>query len=127
MGGAQNSSTSPTRSGSAKSSSRLSSSTRKLRMEVSPSSLGVTVGASVLDDLQEVLPHKDLAAAEDQEEDAGLGELIEHVLDLGGGHLALVVVVEITVHAALVAAVGDVDMNAEWDTSFMALSFISTS
>ena len=37
-----------------------------------------------------------------------VGQLIEHVFHFGGGHLALIVVVEIAVHTALVAPVSDV-------------------
>ena len=69
--------------------------------------------ARVLEDLEQILAQEDLAAAEGQEEDPGVGQLIEQVLDLGRRHLAVVVVVEIAVHAALVAAVGEVELHAE--------------
>ena len=67
----------------------------------------------ILHDFQEILAHEDLAATENEEKHAGFGELIEHVLDLGRGHLAFVVVIEIAMNAAFVAAVGDVEVNAE--------------
>src|SRR5262244_3552943 len=59
--------------------------------------------------------HENFAAAEHKKEDARLGQLVEDVLDFLRGHLAFVVVVEITMNAALVAAIGDVDMHAERD------------
>lgn len=67
----------------------------------------------ILHEFEEVPPHKHFAAAEGEEEHARIGQLIEDVLDFGGAHLALVVVVEITMHAALVAAVGNIDVSAE--------------
>src|SRR5450759_4014835 len=62
----------------------------------------------VFDNLYEVAAQEDLAAAESQKENACLGQLIERVLDFGGRHLAVVVVIEITMHAALVAAIRDI-------------------
>ena len=67
----------------------------------------------VLDQFKEVAAHKDLAAAEGEKENARLGQLIEHIFDFGGRHLAVVVVVEITMHAALVAAIRDVQVHGE--------------
>src|SRR5437867_12866680 len=52
---------------------------------------------------------KDPAAADRQEEDARGGELIEDVLDLGERHFAVIVVIEVAVDAALVAALGQVE------------------
>ena len=69
--------------------------------------------ARVLENLKEVAAHENFAAAEGEEENAGLGQLIEHVFDFGGGHLAVIVVIEITMHAALVAAIRDVQMHGE--------------
>jgi hypothetical protein len=48
-----------------------------------------------------------------QEEDTGFGQLIENTFDFLGGHLAMVVMVEVAMNAALVAAIGDVDVNGE--------------
>jgi hypothetical protein len=39
--------------------------------------------------------HEHFAAAEDQKEDPGLGQLIQHALDLGGGHFAMIVMIQI--------------------------------
>ena len=71
--------------------------------------------ARVLEDVEQIRPEEDLAAADGEEEDAGGGELIEQILDLGECHLAVIVVIEITVHAPLVAAVGEVELRAERD------------
>jgi hypothetical protein len=70
----------------------------------------------ILHEFEEVPPHKHFAAAEGEEEHAGFRQLIQNAFDFGGGHLAFVVVIEITMHAALVAAIGDVDVNAERNT-----------
>ena len=61
--------------------------------------------AGVFEKVEEILAQKNLAAAEREDEDAGLGHLVEEVLDLGGGHLAMVVMIEIAVHASFVAAI----------------------
>ena len=58
---------------------------------------------------------KIFAAAQGEKKYAGIGKLIEHSLDLGRGHLAVVVVVKIAVHAAFVAAIGDIEMNGDGD------------
>ena len=70
-------------------------------------------GASALEDVKEVHAHQDLAAAQGEEEDAGLGQLVDHVEHLRRGHLPVIVVVEVTVYAALVAAVRDVQVDAQ--------------
>ena len=67
----------------------------------------------VFDNLKEVAAHEDLAAAEGEKENAGFGQLIEHALDFGGRHLAVVVVIEITMHAALVAAISDIHVHGD--------------
>src|ERR1035441_10932000 len=67
----------------------------------------------VFDKLKEVAAQEDLAAAESEKENACLGQLIEHVLDLGGRHLAVVVVIEITMHAALVATIRNIHVHGE--------------
>ena len=69
--------------------------------------------AGVLDDFEAVGANQRLAAADGQEEHAGCGELIENMLDFGGGHFAVAGVIEIAVFAALVAAIGDVEMDAQ--------------
>ncbi len=72
-------------------------------------------GAGVLEDLEAVAAEEGFAAGDDEEEGAAGGEFVEDALDLGGVHLALDVVVEIAVDAALVAAPGDVEVRAEGD------------
>src|ERR1017187_2751077 len=42
-----------------------------------------------------------------------MGELFEHIDDFRRRHLAVIVVIEIAMHAALIAAVGDIEVNAE--------------
>src|SRR5437879_7660696 len=70
-------------------------------------------GSRVFQDFKKILAQENLAAAESENENAGLGHLLEQVLDLGGGHLAVVVVIEIAVNALLVAAVGKIEVRAE--------------
>ena len=69
----------------------------------------------VFDNLKEVAAQEDFAAAESEKKNACLGQLIEHVLDFGGRHLAVVVVIEITMHAALIAAIRDIHVHGEGD------------
>jgi hypothetical protein len=69
--------------------------------------------AGVFEKVEEVLTQKNLTPAEREDEDAGLGHLVEQVLDLRGGHLAKVVTIEIAGHAAFVAAVGPIELDAE--------------
>src|SRR5450759_496405 len=69
----------------------------------------------VFDNLKEVAAHKNLAAAESEKENACRGQLIEHVLDFCGRHLAVVVVIEITMHAALVAAICNIHVHGDGD------------
>ena len=74
--------------------------------------------ARVAEELEEILAQEQLAAAEDQKERARRRELIEHALDFGGGQLAVVVVIEVAVHAALVAAVGEIELHREGHALF---------
>ena len=69
--------------------------------------------ARIGEQLEEVLAEQQLSAAEDQEQRAFGRELVEHVLDFGGGQLAVIVVIEIAVHAALVAAVGEIELHRQ--------------
>ncbi len=74
--------------------------------------------ARILQQLEEIAAQEHLAAAEHQKENSGRGELIEQVLDLGRGHFAVVVVVQVTVDTPLIAAVGDVHLDAQRDAHF---------
>src|ERR1035438_8570607 len=67
----------------------------------------------IFDKFQKVAAHKNLAAAEREKENAGLGQLIEHALDFGGRHLAMIVVIQIAMHAALIAAIRDIHVDGE--------------
>src|SRR5208283_5764799 len=58
----------------------------------------------ILENLKAIPAHERLAATDAQEECAGVGKLAEDVLDLIGGHLALIVVIEIAVNALFIAA-----------------------
>jgi hypothetical protein len=69
----------------------------------------------ILDDLKKIAAHEDFAATESQEENAGLGQLIKHPFDFERGHLAVVIVIEVAVHAALVTAISDVHVDGERD------------
>src|SRR5206468_9333699 len=74
--------------------------------------------ARMLQQLEEVASQENLAAAEHQKEDSGRGKLIEQIFDLGRGHFAVVVVVEIAVDAPLIAAVSNVQLDAQGDAQF---------
>src|SRR5215831_12351944 len=67
----------------------------------------------VLQQLEEVAADEDFTSADRQEEDARLGELVQDALDFLGRHLAMIFVIEITVHAALIAAVGNVEVDGD--------------
>ena len=69
--------------------------------------------AGVGQQVEEVFSQEQLAAAEDQEERAGCGELIEHRLDLARRHLAVIVVIEVAVDAPLVAPVGEIEVHGQ--------------
>src|SRR5208282_1106329 len=71
--------------------------------------------AGVFEQLEEILAQKNFSAAESQNEDASLGHLLHKMFDLRRRHLAVIVVIEITMDAALVAAISQVDLNAERD------------
>src|SRR5450755_1001111 len=60
----------------------------------------------VFEKVEEILAQKNFAAAEGQNKNAGVGHFIEQVLDFRGRHLAMIVMIEIAVHATLIAAVG---------------------
>src|SRR2546423_11193027 len=63
--------------------------------------------------LVEVRTQENLAAAEGQKQRPRACQIVQHLEALGGGQFSLVVMIQITVHAALVAAVGQVEMHAE--------------
>src|SRR5579871_1383747 len=69
----------------------------------------------IFQDFEKVLANEDFAAAEGQNEHARLGHFVEQVSDLCQRHLAVIIVVQITMHAALVAAIGDIQLDAERD------------
>ena len=62
---------------------------------------------------KEVLAQKWFTAAKRQDQGACGSRLKEHSLNLIGRHLAMIIVIEIAVHATLVAAIGHVEMKAE--------------
>lgn len=67
----------------------------------------------VLHDPVQIRPHEDFAAADVQKERARCRQLIQQAQDFGGRHLAVIVVIEIAVDAALVAAVGQIQLHAQ--------------
>ncbi len=69
-----------------------------------------------LHDFKKVAAHQNFTAAEREKEDAGIGELFEHIDDFRRRHLAMIVVIEVAMHAALIAAVGDIEVNADGQT-----------
>src|SRR5579862_8067068 len=64
--------------------------------------------ARVLQNLEEISAHQNLAAADGEIENSGVGHLVEKVLDFHRGHLAVIVMVEIAVETPLIAAIGQV-------------------
>jgi hypothetical protein len=75
----------------------------------------------VLNNFEEVLAQKNLTAAKRQYEYAGISQIIQERLDLKRRHLSVVMMVEITMHAALVAAVSKIELNVEGDVEPMGL------
>src|SRR3954469_9415854 len=71
--------------------------------------------AGVFENLEEIFAEKDFAATECQNEDARIGHLVEQVLDLRCGHLAVILMVEIAMNASLVTAVSQIHLHAERD------------
>src|ERR1700737_1355619 len=66
--------------------------------------------------IEEIHAHQDFPAAEREKENPRLGKLIEQSLDFFKRHFSVVIVVQIAVHAALVTAIGHIQVNVEWDT-----------
>src|ERR1039457_6918485 len=64
-------------------------------------------------DFKKVPAHENFTATESEKKDAGVGELSEHIEDFRRRHLAMIVVMQVAMHAALIAAVGDIEVNAE--------------
>src|SRR5205814_6766513 len=67
----------------------------------------------MLEKLEKIFAQENLSSAQGQNESPGIGHFIEEVLNLGGGHLAMIVVVQIAMNASLIAAVGQVQLNVE--------------
>ena len=66
--------------------------------------------ACVLEQFEKITAHQDLAAAEGQEKCSRVREFFQHTLNLARGHLPVIVMVQIAVNTALIAAVRDVEM-----------------
>src|SRR5271170_4761891 len=71
--------------------------------------------ARMFHDFEEVAAHEHFAAAKSEEEDSSIRELVQNTCDLGSRHLAVIVVIQIAVDAALVATIGDVEVHADGD------------
>src|SRR5579871_1738792 len=71
--------------------------------------------AGILEDLEEVFSQKDFAAAEGQNEDSGVCQFIQQMLDLYCRHLTMVVMIEIAMHTAFIATIRKVELHAERD------------
>ena len=63
--------------------------------------------------LQKITSQKNFPSAKSQKEGSCRRQLIEDALDFPGRHLPMILMIEITMPAALVAAVSDVHMNAQ--------------
>src|SRR5882762_11369751 len=77
--------------------------------------------ARVFENFKKVAAEEYFTSAESEKKDAGFGQLIKHTFDFGGRHLAMIFVIEITVHAALVATISDVQMNTDWHAHIKCL------
>src|SRR5262245_14865966 len=75
----------------------------------------------ILKNLEEVLADKDLATAQCQYEYASICHLVEQSFDLGGVHLAMIVMIEVTVDAPFIASIGEIELHAEGDLLFQRL------
>ncbi len=78
--------------------------------------------ACVLQNFEKVPPHQNFAAADRQIENAGIRHLGQQVLDLRGGHLAVIVVVEIAVNTPLVATIRKIQLHAQRNVHLERLS-----
>src|ERR1700685_1097443 len=72
--------------------------------------------ARTLENFKKILPQKDLPTAAGKNKNARFRHLLQQMLDLHRGHLTVIVVIEIAVHALLVATVGKVELRAEGDS-----------
>ena len=72
----------------------------------------------MFDEIKKIAAHEDFAAAESDRENAYVREFLQQILYLCGGHLAVIVVVQVTVDAAFVAAVGHVQMDVDGNAQF---------
>src|ERR1700690_1254006 len=75
----------------------------------------------MFEDFEKVATHEHLAATEREKENSGLRQLIENALDFRSGQFTVVVVIEIAMHAALVAAIRDIQMDGERDAQVKRL------
>ena len=74
--------------------------------------------ACVLEQFEKITAHQDLAAAEGQEKCSRVREFFQHTLNLARGHLPVIVMVQIAVNTALIAAVRDVEMDGHRHAQF---------
>src|SRR5580693_913183 len=70
----------------------------------------------VFEDFEEILAQHDLATAQGENENARGSKFVEEMFDFSGGHLAVIIVVEVTMNATLVATVGQVELDAQGNT-----------
>src|ERR1043166_7001354 len=69
--------------------------------------------AGVTKYVEDIFTNERFATADHQEKSGGMRQLLKNFLDFGQRHFAAVVVIEVAMHAPLVAAVGDVKMRAQ--------------
>src|SRR5437016_4433285 len=60
----------------------------------------------------QIFAKKNFSAAKREKEGAGASQLLQRIHTFARGQLAVVLVVEVTVHASLVAAIGQIKMHA---------------
>src|SRR5215469_17911143 len=71
--------------------------------------------AGILKDLEKVLSQENFPTAEGENKNPGVRQLIQQMLDLGGRHLATIVVLEVTMHTTFIAAISKIELHAERD------------
>src|ERR1700722_13717190 len=77
--------------------------------------------ARVLSDLEKIAAHQNLASADGQEEHSGLRHLVEQIFDLRRSHLAMIVMIEITMDATLIAAVSQIKLYTQRNAEAQSL------
>ena len=76
----------------------------------------------MFNNFEEVFAQEDLPATEGQDEHSRIRHLVQQRLDLRSSHLPMIVVIEVTMHAALIATIGEIKLYIERDVKPLRLS-----